>query len=649
MLEGAPTRLDAATLRWSRLPSRRTGLAVMAALVLLDLGNEAFRSTAFPPRELFVGETDIAHVTNRSDVVQPLVGANDTFDIAVTVWQLATMDERSTRDRLLDKKVDLVSALLGGDAAYASWYEAVSVYEKTIFSDIVFRGVRLSDTNLHANVTFQIPTDIFHMYSGPNDALRASFVILPHSPSPLDHFKDFTTWFPDPPGLRFKSLPFPLNSPTIFSRRPVDNALDSFALTIPLLERHEVPWICPSQKNDSVDGIVDSQDWHHLVLQTHPHVITRTHLRVVRESRLFRRDAYLRMHKQLRDISCGRVFPQLQGSRTRFCRKSYAANVNWESMVRLAVPEVEGGFREESAYAPYMDVFWNAAERKDVVPFPNNRDPCRVFGTVTPNRTFSDHMNVTWHLSYSGVTPWMFLLGDMKFTPKPRHYNDSEFVRAKERNVAQMHGGLHGYRYREDSHPRRRILVLVSTTLISVFVLLLNCIYWGSRTSTAFISVPGTFSTAAGELLVLGALLPSLFDNGRSSDLAEGRVVVGVIYILGYSDALLPLVMLRAVSPVQLFMNGKLAFPRLRWVRATHQERATARLDARTDWRWKFAIFFGILLINRALGLRRRFLITPVIPAYKAEERPDLSMTFIGLVDDFPIRFKHSNPTSRHG
>ncbi|KAJ6572404.1 hypothetical protein DFH09DRAFT_1461873 [Mycena vulgaris] len=86
MLEGAPTRLDAATLRWSRLPSRRTDLAVMAALVLLYLGNEAFRSTAFPPRELFFGETNINHVTNRSDVVQPLVGANDTFDIAVTVW-----------------------------------------------------------------------------------------------------------------------------------------------------------------------------------------------------------------------------------------------------------------------------------------------------------------------------------------------------------------------------------------------------------------------------------------------------------------------------------------------------------------------------------------------------------------------------------
>lgn len=48
------------------------------------------------------------------------------------------------------------------------------------------------------------------------------------------------------------------------------------------------------------------------------------------------------------------------------CRRWYLRNANYETLVQLGVPdsEVEGGFRAESAYAPYMDVLASAVGPK---------------------------------------------------------------------------------------------------------------------------------------------------------------------------------------------------------------------------------------------------------------------------------------------
>ncbi|KAJ7444442.1 hypothetical protein FB451DRAFT_1413130 [Mycena latifolia] len=377
MLEKAPTRPDGPKSRRRRAPSRCALILIaIGTLVLLVFGKRLFsflrflKTTPlydFPPRDLFVEETDINRAVDRSEVVQPLVGLNDSFDVAVTVWQLATFDEQMEQYRLLQHKQTThevlpdfaTGASAGGNmtdeaaklhSAYVSWYENISFLEKTIFSDIVFRGVRLSDTDVHANVTLQIPTEVFHNLPGTNYDLRASFVILPHSPSLLEYLKTSLLGFPPP---------FPLTSPTEYHRRVIDPVLDSFAITIPLLEQHEVPSICPPQETEVV-GDLDYEDYYQDqaddVLLKHPHVVTRTHLRVVRESRLFRRDAFLRRHDDLRNTSCRQQPPDGREPHLNFCCKSYLRNGNWETMVQLAVPdpEADGGFREESAYAPYM-------------------------------------------------------------------------------------------------------------------------------------------------------------------------------------------------------------------------------------------------------------------------------------------------------
>jgi hypothetical protein len=98
------------------------------------------------------------------------------------VWQLATEEEQAVQDELLREQLeekgstisDLVfefppygnasataeaeDALL--HALYAESYDRISALEKTIYSDVVFRGVRLSDVDIHANVSFTIPTEV---------------------------------------------------------------------------------------------------------------------------------------------------------------------------------------------------------------------------------------------------------------------------------------------------------------------------------------------------------------------------------------------------------------------------------------------------------------------------------------------------------
>ncbi|KAJ6587711.1 hypothetical protein B0H10DRAFT_2233966 [Mycena sp. CBHHK59/15] len=630
----------------------------------------------FPQPEFFVNETNMDRVGNRSDVVQPLVGLNDTFDIAVTVWQLATEEEKYEQFwRLQDKKYRAKSVsqaepdyFTGGNAtpeaedeaarlhsSFVRWHEDISLVEKTIFPDIVFRGLRLSDADIHTNVTFQIPTEIFHNHPGTNYDLRASFVLLPHSPSPLDYFKGYTSWFPDVVRRpRFKSFPFPLNSPTEQYRRPSDRALDSFAITIPLIERHEVPSMCP--RPASPDGGNLAQDdegreyyGHHdrwqaddEILKKHPHIITRTQIRVVRESRLFRRDVYLKMHEVLRKTSCGQrredTTPHL-----RFCRRSYHRNGNWETMLQLKVPDedADGGSRSESAYAPYMDVFQNAAGPKDIVPVPIDRERCGMHMLNWGNRTKfveQEYMNITWRLSYSGVTPRMFLLGETLLVPPQRSdYNESDFTRALRHDAAEIQGSLAGHRYNKHSHPRRRLTRLTLSILTFFFLVFLNCIYWMSRSSTVSISVPGTLFIIAGDMVALAVILRNGLQAGKlGGDLSIAEKGVWLAITLGLRRFPLPLLMLKAVAKVEVLMEG--ALPSLQRVRATHRERASARLDAQTDWRWKGGIFSSLLLTYYALNLQRRFIIHPIIPEHHPGELVhSLSVNIFCIVDSLKM------------
>ncbi|KAJ7444441.1 hypothetical protein FB451DRAFT_1434289 [Mycena latifolia] len=211
-------------------------------------------------------------------------------------------------------------------------------------------------------------------------------------------------------------------------------------------------------------------------------------------------------------------------------------------------------------------------------------------------------MNITWRLSYSGVTPRRFLLGDsLLFAPLHRsHYTDSEYSRAIKHSIAEIDSRFHGHRYHKDSHPRRRFVMLVLSFLVNFYLLVLTPRYWITRKSTTSISVPGTLCIAAADFLGTFA---------------------------GYQNGL-------ALSPVEMFREGTTRIPRLRWAQATHQERRSLRLDARTNWRWKCGIFSTLLLANYTLSLNQRFVLPPVIPDYNTHEMLEIQPTSLRVVAD---------------
>ncbi|KAF8142642.1 hypothetical protein K438DRAFT_1784531 [Mycena galopus ATCC 62051] len=594
----------------------------------------ATRFYEYPPLEIFSTATDINAVTNRDDVVQPLVGLDDPFDIAVTIWQWATEDELWEEYRRLQRQPDSLRWLSSlcspaqssgnlGDgfskgngtcevedeaakmhSSYVQWYEKSSMAEKAIFSDIVFHRVRLSDRDIHTNITFQIPTQVFHKHPGSNYDLRASFMILPHSPSCLDYLKNYTSWFPAAVNRpRFKSFPFPLHSPSENYRRPVDDALDSFAITIPLLERHEVPSICPPPldvtDNSEYNLNGDRDRTNREMLEVHPHIITRTQLRVVRESRLFRRDMYLAKHELLRNRSCGQL--RDDGTPTfNHCQRerSYHSNVNWETMLQLAMPDPDanGGFREESAYAPFMDVLPTAAGPKDIIPVPINRERCDIMNRTIPSQNQpneQNHMNITWHLSYSSVTPAMFLFGDFQFLPVARpHHTESEIMRATTQDMRVCSVFVF-----------MRILILFGGSR-GLFYCSKIPNYHPPPQSEQLNSVQGTLYYAAGDLILL--IFSILQKGAQASDYHT------------------------IFDPVSLLMLWRIL--RRKFAPATHQERMSARLDARTDWRWKCGIFTVFLLAGHILNLDGRFINSPTISQQTfGEGRPVINLNVLAF------------------
>ncbi|KAJ7840842.1 hypothetical protein B0H14DRAFT_2587235 [Mycena olivaceomarginata] len=278
-------------------------------------------------------------------------------------------------------------------------------------------------------------------------------------------------------------------------------------------------------------------------------------------------------------------------------------------MVQLLVPDpdVEGGFREESAYAPYMDVlphaafykdvFPHTAGPKDIIPVPINRESCESLSGLPDvvNRTISaqDHMNITWQLSYSSVTPGMFLHGDFQHEmPLRRHLILNEYKRSTkhEHNAPKI--------------PRPYSLQIYFRLLGSFFLIILKCRYWASRTTIAFISVPGTLCTVAA---TLSALIIFVQWNVSTVFLVPMELPATLLMLLA---------VLRV--RVQIFQA-----PHLRFLNTTHQERMSARLDAH--------------IYNHPPGNLHResaptFLIASVMPPQNAEHPRTIPVDILALL-----------------
>ena len=121
-------------------------------------------------------------------VVRPLIDEKQTFDIVATVW-LRTNDSSSSESTISSLPV-----------------------QKAIFTGTIFHGLTLKDKSIHTIVNYTIPTEILyvfpfisynssrlHFFTSKNldlktYDLRASFVLIPTSPSLLDNLSNYSSW-----------------------------------------------------------------------------------------------------------------------------------------------------------------------------------------------------------------------------------------------------------------------------------------------------------------------------------------------------------------------------------------------------------------------------------------------------------------------
>ncbi|KAJ7593698.1 hypothetical protein C8J56DRAFT_419815 [Mycena floridula] len=578
---------------------------VLVALIALPptlfaLGRRAYRSS-FPHVALYQNET-LDMVQNRSLVVQPLIGYDQTFDIAVTIWQKrpssnATIQKHPPSNATIQLPKKLKS-LEGGRRIDEDWlytYHRLDETEQVIYSDIVFRGLRLKDKGVQAKIQFQLSLDAFRgRYVRPTD-VRASFVLIPSTPSLMDHFRNPSAPDASPFGLydriRFWSFPFPLGSTNTTNRTVTELGLETFAISVPLLKTKHILTQCPKGKEvhenkgwSDDGGVTIWLDDPRRVLENHPFIVTRAQLRVAEEGHIFNKEAFDKAKKALRGWKCLDHYT---------CQRRYRTHGHLDSLLELAVPSEtsETGLQTEYAYPPYMSHFGDNLGPKDLLRLPIAPEKC--LNESSPNSDPGpEFLNVTWHVSYAGRSPSKMLLGELyqtKVAPKPLEMLTNDSMSDYDKAVLQADiealNGVLGHRHGEDVHPRRRFWIFwFLFPVLSFFIWMLEILYWHRCTSTVFISVPGIALLAIGRFV---SMIGTILETTATDNV---KIATSLLWELP-----LPFLMLISILRVEFIWHGRI--PWLHRARPTHSERSSERLDSKTTPLLRMATFAAFSVI----------------------------------------------------
>jgi hypothetical protein len=415
-----------------------TIVALLALVGVLKTTNRA-RQISSPHQYAYANKT-IDQVVNRASVVQPLVDTDQRFDIGVTVW---------ARDETIAENILLVRP-----------------HEKVLFSDIVFSNLSMEDAQVSGVVEFELPLAPFREVNLTNIDLRASFVLIPRSPSLLDHAKNVSSWIP-----ASVSVP-PVRSWSKHQRDFRDEAIDAFGISIPLVHLHGINSRCLLKQSEDLlfsaaedkeetaghddEDSEDDEDketgspthaqtalrprrtaastQQRNILLRHPYLITRTQLRLIRETRLYSRRDYNKAQKELRRKACGQTIRGLARPHWFFCGRDFSTTGPFETRFELDM----GSNRTEWAYAPFLTTYSKAPGRKDYVPIPVNRENCSTSQHYT-----QESMKVEWKLSFATVSPIFHAFGE-KVNPSGAQFNwtDTEY----EQRAAQKRAAIYSER-----------------------------------------------------------------------------------------------------------------------------------------------------------------------------------------------------------
>ncbi|KAJ7461486.1 hypothetical protein FB451DRAFT_484173 [Mycena latifolia] len=591
-------------------------LFCFAAWAIISYGSKMLEEIRFPHKSLYHTEPSY----NAGEVIRPLISEQHIFDIAVSVWLRAPEDEEAEYRRLrapvtTDEPAPASSQIDFGGRLGKFWmaasldegnnmYRDENILERPLFSDVVFRGLRLSDKHVSAQVNFRLPTTRFLAASLTESDLRATFLLIPSSPSLIDHIRNFSSWMPDSVYAKRRPTrpwPFPLHSDERGDRTMADLALESFSISVPLLEFHAVASQCSeSTANGNIAASVEATEDEGSVVKEHPYVVTRTQLRIVRETRLFNAKAYNEVRDQIKVRSCGQGIPGIRPN-LRMCRRTYKSNGNFETVLELEVPK-ETGVETQWAYAPYLDTKAHAAGPLDIIPVPVNRENC----SSAPRDTDKDYMDVSWRIAFAGRTPAKQVLGDNFVDPQLIDHRASDMMKVSQQDNAELWNGAFGHRFHDDAHPRRRVAISFVSTGCVMLAELLIFHYWWTRVSTVGISISSVVFLAAGNTLrnITDVLHPPDGDTAT--------------WVIALFLQVIPFLMCKAI--IRAEFGWRKWYPTLTRVPANHRERTSQRIDGRTSWQTQLGVFAAGLAIHYLVNPDKFILIPTTGPALRPGE-----------------------------
>ncbi|KDR81194.1 hypothetical protein GALMADRAFT_153481 [Galerina marginata CBS 339.88] len=560
-----------------------------------------YRQLREPHRALY---QDISMPYQPQGVVRPLIDHDQTFDIVATVWLRTDRDavdghvydrapEHQKAEEGLDgeQSLDLPNIGEGSDDS--------ELVEKAILTETILRGLRLKDKNIPASLKFRVPTEIFKKRELNAYDLRGSFVLIPTSPSPLDHALNYSTWIPD-------SVKYPPSRswPEGYVRSLEEEVIDEYGTFTPLLSFQNIKSRCGSSTTALTDASEDEDEEENTpslttaiklngllshgskdrfsskgkpVLEAHPYVITRSFLRVVDQTTLYNRNAYDKAHKLLKQSSCGEAHKLLSDKAPkpdwRMCLRSYLAHGNQEVKIKVMKTAEDNGKKEvEWIYAPYLSVSESSFGPLDLIPVPVNRERCADNNPVgAQNVPDEEFMDVTWNVTFIGRTPEKISIVDSYDTPK-RKYNMTETKDNQlqtHANVELMHG-LIGHPFRDNYHPRRVAILLFIELSAYAIAAALKLHYCSSiRRIHIEFSPPNNLGPYAKGAYQLQSIWPLLFTS------------------------IISLLKLKAITRVEFLWRGS-SLPTMHFAPASHSERASHRMEPQLSRRFKI-LFFAIV------------------------------------------------------
>ncbi|WWC88183.1 uncharacterized protein L201_003088 [Kwoniella dendrophila CBS 6074] len=578
-------------------------------------------------------------------VIRPLIETNTKFDLLLTIYSRIpnedVLNEKQKEEYQIesenhkynknDKKQDKLKKTYE-EIEYTQNELSISAksgkspvevrylpQEQVIFQDLVLKDLDLTHRDVETTIKFDLPLKRFYDHYLYSIDVRAAIALIPKHPNKLERLEGYTGWKPEEAEyLRRIDLKYieqsPLN-PNIENSTLHWEALETITYAFPLIEFHNHGDPCNSTnskeeeenfEDDLFAGIRDEEEGSEKDIpfnpfavkstikrgddvnaSLQPHIVSRSHVYIINETRLYDRKAYDNAHKNLRKSACGKGM--FGGQVSRFlCQRTFQSNGYWEN--RFVLKPEEGKKNKELAYAPYIGDLRHAAGPKDIKALPVTRHNCSTDTTeVDP-----DFLPVNFTLRFSSLTPARVNILDNFVNTHRVTHNATEYEVAALHSDWEQQYGLFGSRT-EGTHPIRRLIIQIISGLTAIPILILHLIYWYTRSTTIGINHPSVYFAISSVLL--GALT-NLSEGLKESESWLDYLTSSLMFLFEISPAILQL---RTISPFELIRN-KYKFTLKRW-RWSHNERNSIRRGTginRNMWIGVFIFLFtAIYLPNR--------------------------------------------------